>query len=141
MNGVLIFTLFVCIICLAVLIYLYLKFDKQKAMALPKEALHYADDSVKSAEEIGKFLKERAEICSISFSSNIISSADANEIYRGRAAGVIALIRMGHRLGYELVVREYIKPNENDLKAEKESDEVKKKKLIDDKVKEILGEK
>lgn len=77
MNGVLIFTLFVCIICLAVLIYLYLKFDKQKAMALPKEALHYADDSVKSAEEIGKFLKERAEICSISFSSNIISSADA----------------------------------------------------------------
>ncbi len=94
-----------------------------------------------SAEEIGKFLKERAEICSISFSSNIISSADANEIYRGRAAGVIALIRMGHRLGYELVVRECIKPNENDLKAEKESDEVKKKKLIDDKVKEILGEK
>lgn len=48
---------------------------------------------------------------------------------------------MGHRLGYELVVRECIKPNENDLKAEKESDEVKKKKLIDDKVKEILGEK
>lgn len=71
MNGVLIFTLFVCIICLAVLICLYLKFDKQKAIALPKEALHYADDSVKSAEEIGKFLKERAEICSISFSSNI----------------------------------------------------------------------
>lgn len=111
MNGLLIFTLFVCIVCLALLIHLYRKFDKQKAMALSKEALHYVDDSVKSAEEIGKFLKERAEICNISFSSNIISSADVNEIYRGRAAGVVALIRMAHRLGYELVVRECIEPS------------------------------
>lgn len=141
MNGLLIFTLFVCIVCLAVLIHLYRKFNKQKAMSLPKEALHYADDSIKSAEEIGKFLKERAEICSISFSSDIISSADANEIYRGRAAGVVALIRMAHRLGYELVVKECKEPSEDDLKAERESDEVKKKRFIDDKVKEILGEK
>lgn len=110
-------------------------------MALSKEALHYVDDSVKSAEEIGKFLKERAEICNISFSSKIISSADANEIYRGRAAGVVALIRMAHRLGYELVVRECIDPSEDDLKAEMESNEEKKKRFINDKVKEILGEK
>lgn len=141
MNGLLIFTLFVCIVCLALLIHLYRKFDKQKAMALSKEALHYVDDSVKSAEEIGKFLKERAEICNISFSSNIISSADVNEIYRGRAAGVVALIRMAHRLGYELVVRECIEPSGEDLNAVIESDEEKKKRFIDDKVKEILGEK
>lgn len=141
MNGLLIFTLFVCIVCLVILIYLYRKFDKQKAMALPKEARRYANDSVKSAEEIGKFLKERAKICNISFSSDIISSTDANEIYRGRAAGVVALIRMAHRLGYELVVRECIEPSEEELKVKMESDEVKKKKFLDDKVKEILGEK
>lgn len=141
MDGLLIFTFLTCVVCLAVLIYLYRKFDKQKAMVLPKEALHYADDSVKSAEEIGKFLKERAEICNISFCSKIISSADANEIYRGRAAGVVALIRMAHRLGYELVVRECIDPSEDDLKAEMESNEEKKKRFINDKVKEILGEK
>ena len=138
MNGLLIFTLFVCIVCLALLIHLYRKFDKQKAMVLSKEALHYVDDSVKSAEEIGKFLKERAEICNISFSSNIISSADVNEIYRGRAAGVVALI-MAHRLGYELVVRECIEPSGEDLNAGIESDEEKRKRFIDDKVKEILG--
>jgi len=141
MNGLLIFTLFVCIVCLALLIHLYRKFDKQKAMALSKEALHYVDDSVKSAEEIGKFLKERAEICNISFSSNIISPADVNDIYRGRAAGVVALIRMAHRLGYELVVRECIEPSGEDLNAGIESDEEKRKRFIDDKVKEILGEK
>ena len=139
MDRLLIFTFFACVVCLAVLIYLYRKFDKQKAMALSKEALHYVDDSVKSAEEIGKFLKERAEICNISFSSNIISSADVNEIYRGRAAGVVALIRMAHRLGYELVVRECIEPSGVDLNAGIESDEEKRKRFIDDKVKEILG--
>ena len=75
----------------------------------------------------------------ISFSSNIISSADVNEIYRGRAAGVVALIRMAHRLGYELVVRECIEPSGEDLNAGIESDEEKRKRFIDDKVKEILG--
>ena len=56
-----------------------------------------------------------------------------------RPAGVVALIRMAHRLGYELVVRECIEPSGEDLNAGIESDEEKRKRFIDDKVKEILG--
>jgi predicted negative regulator of RcsB-dependent stress response len=48
--------LITCIILmlLAVFVWQYMKFDKKKALTMPKEALRYNDDSIKSAKAIGQ---------------------------------------------------------------------------------------
>ena len=53
--------LITCIILmlLAVFVWQYMKFDKKKALTMPKEALRYNDDSIKSAKAIGQYLNER----------------------------------------------------------------------------------
>lgn len=99
---------------------LYLPLDKKKALNLPKEAERYADDSVKSAEAIGKFLKERAKVSGISpYSSNEIPPR-TGLIYTGRAAGIVSLIREAHSAGCEVVVREWTGHGFDDIKTEEE---------------------
>lgn len=99
---------------------LYLPLDEKKALNLPKEAERYADDSVKSAEAIGKFLAERAKVSGITpYSSNEIPPR-AGLIYTGRAAGVVSLIREAHSVGCEVVVREWTGHGFDDMKTEEE---------------------
>lgn len=107
---------------LAVFVWQYMKFDKKKALTMPKEALRYNDDSIKSAKAIGQYLNERADLAGVTFKPELtnVSFEKSLEIYAGSAVGVIALCRMAHRLGCEVVVREITEHGLDEMKSEEE---------------------
>ena len=129
MENNLILITCITLMLLAVFVWQYMKFDKKKALTMPKEALRHNDDSIKSAKAIGQYLNERADIAAVTFKPELtnVSSEKSLEIYAGSAVGGIALCRVAHRLGCEVVVREITEhgldemKSEEELQAEKES--------------------
>lgn len=117
---------------------LYLPLDEKKALNLPKEAERYADDSVKSAEAIGKFLEERAKVSGITpYSSSKFPPQSTGLIYAGRAAGVVSLIREAHSVGCEVVVREWTGHGFDDMKTEEEKKAEAEKRRMESKLDEM----
>lgn len=128
---------FFAIVVWAIIKYLYLPLDEKKALNLPKEAKRYADDSVKSAEAIGKFLKERANVSGIDpYLGNEIPPR-TGLIYTGRAAGVVSLIREAHSVGCEVVVREWTGHGFDDMKTEEEKKAEAEKRRMEDRLNEM----
>lgn len=129
---------FLAVVVWAIIKYLYLPLDEKKALNLPKEAERYADDSVKSAEAIGKFLKERAKVSGIGpYSSDEFSPPRTGLIYTGRAAGVVSLIREAHSVGCEVVVREWTGHGFDDMKTKEEKKAEAEKRRLEAKLDEM----
>lgn len=129
--------IFFAIVVWAIIKYLYLPLDEKKALSLPKEAERYADDSVKSAKAIGKFLEERAKVSGIDpYSSNEFPPR-TGLIYTGRAAGVVSLIRETHSVGCEVVVREWTGHGFDDMKTEEEKKAEAEKRRMESKLDEM----
>ena len=128
---------FLAVVVWAIIKYLYLPLDEKKALNLPKEAERYADDSVKSAEAIGKFLAERAKVSGIDPYSSSKYPPRTGLIYTGRAAGVVSLIREAHSVGCEVVVREWTGHGLDDMKTEDEKKAEAKKRWMESKLDEM----
>lgn len=129
--------IFFAIVVWAIIKYLYLPLDEKKALSLPKEAERYADDSVKSAKAIGKFLEERAKVSGIDpYSSNEFPPR-TGLIHTGRAAGVVSLIRETHSVGCEVVVREWTGHGFDDMKTEEEKKAEAEKRRMESKLDEM----
>lgn len=105
-------TIVILVLDIAFFLYCYLfhnRFNIEKAKQLPTESEHHPEDCIKAAETIGRFLEQRAKLADISFSKNEkIHPTDetAQKIFKGNSAKIIAVNRIVHRLGFELVVRE-----------------------------------
>ena len=96
--------------CLAA--YFCKRFNIEKAKQLPKEAEHHPEDCIQAAESIGKFLEQRAKLAGVNFSKDKQlhpNNKTAQKIFKGNSAQIIAVNRIVHRLGFELVVREKTK--------------------------------
>ncbi len=98
------------LLLLGVIIVKYRKYNVQRALKLPKHPPMYADDAVKSAEEIGKFLLKRSTACGVYFlcadKDAGISTSTLYQIAEGKDYGVINFIRLAHYLGCEVVIRQ-----------------------------------
>lgn len=142
MNNNLILIICIFLLLIAVFIWQYRKFNKQKALNLPKEAPRYNDDSIKSAKAIGHFLKERSSLAGVTFKPELtnVNFEKSLEIYSGSAVGVIALCRVAHRLGCEVVVREITENGLDEMKSEKELQTEKESCEKEERINEKLNE-
>lgn len=108
--GTTIFAVICTLLFAGYLVVRYRRYNIHRALKLPKHPPVYPDSAMKSAQAIGDFLFDRAQICGVYFMTadkdTGVSYEAIRDISRGKDTHIVNFIRMAHYLGCEVVVRQ-----------------------------------
>lgn len=114
---------------IALAIWKILKLKNARKMGFPTHTSPYTDDAIEQAREMSRFLLERGEAAGVPlarFSETGLFSPTW-DMSSGRSYDIIALIRLCHRLGCEIVIRQV---GTDDLEKTEHTPEVLREKVF-----------